>query len=256
MAYETLKLEREDGIAIITLNRPQVLNAMNPQMVDDLIAAFEEIRHDQSVRALIITGAGRAFCAGADFKALRVSNEDPKLFRENRRHHYAMRQGLADLPIATIAAINGHCVAGGLELATECDILLADDTTQIGDGHINYGVIPGGGSTQKLPRRVGIHKAKELLFTGKFLTGPEAERIGLVNAVAPHGKLLDMAKEWARLIMSKKASVVAADKYLVNKGMATDYAAGLEMEGQVIYASLFDPDRREGIRSFLERKKK
>ena len=183
-SYQTIRLERRDGVATVTLNRPDVLNAMNNAMREELLDAFTRLRADEEVRAVIVTGAGeRAFSAGADIREF-LDPPVPTRFREERRR-LDFRREMDRCPQPIIAAIRGFALGGGLELALACDIRIAAEDAQLGLTEINLGIIPGGGGTQRLPRLVGRGKALEMILTGARVPAAEALRIGLVERVVP-----------------------------------------------------------------------
>ena len=225
MDFQYILLEKENGIAWIKLNRPSVLNAFNRGMVRELLAALEEAERDPSVRVVILKGNGRAFCVGADLK------------------EYPLGGGIAEdigfcglwdkieyLEKPVIAAVHGYAITGGFLLAYCCDIVVAAENTKFGDTHARFGLIPTGGETQRLPRRVGLMKARELMFTSELIDAREAERIGLVNKVVPDDKLDEAAAELAQKIAANSAKSIKVLKSLINRGMEVDYATGLRME--------------------------
>lgn len=213
MPYQNLRLEKRDGIAWLTLNRPQVLNALSSQLLDELEQATKELEADDSVRVVILQGAGRAFSAGRDIGEIASKGARQVLQRSSGGHVF---HRLAILPKPTIAAVHGPCFTGALELALACDIIIASDDATFGDTHARLGVIPGGGGTQRLPLRIGPHRAKQLLFTGQAITAAEAERIGLVNKVVPRDRLLPEVEVMARAIMESSPHSLAEEKRLVN----------------------------------------
>lgn len=254
MAFKTILLEKKEGIAKITLNRPEVLNAMNPEMLSELEEAVADIERDDSVRAVIITGVGRAFSSGADLKAVKEVGDDPQQrFRFTRRWHEVFN-AVENLSKPVIAAINGFCLAGGLELVEVCDLAIASDKAVIGDQHANYGLVAGGGGTQRLPRLIGVRKAKELLLTGDWLSPEEAERLGLVNKVVPADKLEETAQELAAKLAKKSPLASRTIKLLVNKGMQADLNTGLELEISAVIQHEGSEDVKEGIRAFEEKR--
>src|SRR5271169_4527768 len=190
------------AIATLTVNRPNALNALNREVLEEIARVIREVRHDPSVRVLIVTGAGdKAFVAGADIAAMaKMSAVDGLDF--SRLGHRVM-ESFEDLPIPVIAAVNGFALGGGLELALACDLIIASDKARFGQPEVNLGVIPGFGGTQRLARRVGLGRARELCYSGDMIGADEALRIGLVNAVVPHAELMDRARATAKKIAGK-----------------------------------------------------
>ncbi len=223
MGFKKIVLEKSDGVAKITLNRPEVLNSMDEELLTELVAALERLERDESVNVLIITGAGRAFSAGRDAKAILKGGEWPGGPRF---------KVLEDFSKPVIAAVNGFCFTGALELIMCADIIIASENAVFGDTHTRFGLIPSGRQTQRLPRQIGAKKAKELLFTGDTISAAEAERIGLVNKVVPPDKLEAAAREMAEKILKNIPETVKATKYLINQGMKKDLETGLRMEAE------------------------
>ncbi len=255
MAYTNIIVEKKEGIAKITLNRPKALNAIDETTLLDLLAAVEDIEKDGSVRVVILTGAGRAFCAGADLTFVKGRLGHPLLLEQYLRLFHKAANAVENLSKPVIAAVNGFALAGGLEFVQACDLAIVSDQAQLGDQHANYGLMPGGGGTQRLPRLIGIRKAKELLYTGDWLAPAEAERIGLVNKVVPADKLEETAMALAKKIAEKSPLGIKATKMAVNRGMQTDLATGLELEIGAILHHFTSEDLAEGIKAFEERRK-
>ena len=224
MAYSTIIYEKKDRIVRITLNRPEVLNAMNAVLSEELTQALDEVAQDEGIDVLILTGAGRAFCAGRDLK---------EVLRFDRGGYPAKvgpMEKIRSLPIPTICAVNGHAVTGGLEIVISCDIAIASEKAVFADTHARAGLVPGGGMSQILPRLIGVNRAKELSFTGRFISAEEAVEIGLVNRVVPHDELLPAAEQLAQDILSCNQKALRRGKYLIDKGMKGTLEAGLAME--------------------------
>ena len=189
MEYDTIKLAVDGPVATLTLNRPDALNALSPRMVEELTLAVNEVEKQGGVKALVIRGEGRAFCAGADLDYLERAFEDYPLLNSYLTDLNAFFFRLEELPLPVIGLVHGFALAGGLELLLACDMVIAAEDARIGDQHANYGLMPGGGSTQRLPRKLGSQKAMELLLTGRWLSGKEAEGWGLVLRAVPADKL-------------------------------------------------------------------
>ena len=247
MTYNNITLEKKNGIAKITLNRPQALNALNEELLSELTAALDEVEKDNSVKVLILTGAGNAFSAGRDLKGLLAGQERPGGSR------YKV---LEDLSKPVIAAVNGYCFTGAFELAMCADIIIASENAVFGDTHARFGIVPGGGQTQRLPRQIGAKKAKELLFTCDTISASEAERIGVVNMVVPREKLEEAAMEMAEKIVKNIPETLRSIKSLVNKGMKTDLESGLKMEADMHKGPLSSTEEgRKRIVTLLEKRK-
>jgi enoyl-CoA hydratase len=250
----TVLREREGAVCVLTLNRPEKLNALDAEILAELDAALEELSRDGSVSCAILTGAGdKAFAAGADIKAmLDMSTEQARAFSE-AGHRVCTRIEQAPFPV--IGAINGFALGGGCEIALACDFLYASDKAKLGQPEVNLGVMPGFGGTQRLARRVGIGRARELCYTGDAIGAEEALRIGLVNAVVPHAELMGKVRETATKIASKGRLAVAQCKRVLYTGADVPLAVANALETQA-FAMLFGTnDRREGMRAFLEKQK-
>jgi enoyl-CoA hydratase len=242
-----------EHVATITLNRPDVHNAMNQAMRSDLTRCFERLVTDDDVKAIVVTGAGdRAFSAGADIREF-VEPLVPVAFREQRRR-VEFRAVMDRCPQPIIAAINGFALGGGLELALACDIRVAAAGATLGLTEINLAIIPGGGGTQRLPRLVGRGKALEMILTGARIAADEALRIGLVERVVPAGDALKAATELARTIAAKAPVALRYAKEAVVKGLEMPLADGLRLEGDLSTLLRTTEDRVEGAKAFLEKR--
>jgi enoyl-CoA hydratase/carnithine racemase len=255
MSDSPLVQEIADGIATLTLNRPDAMNAINQAMKDALAAALTCIVADPTVRVVVLTGAGeRAFCSGADIKERSSSELSPAQFLLRQQATHQLFDRLEQLPQPVIAAINGVAYGGGAEIALCADLRLMADTALIGLTEVNLGVIPAGGGTQRLPHLIGIARTKELIFTGRRLTAAEALAMGLVNAVVPAAELPQRARELAGAIAAKPPLAVRYAKQVIDAGFAGGREAGMRLECQAA-AILFDTDdRREGMRAFVEKR--
>ncbi|MBI3964827.1 MAG: enoyl-CoA hydratase/isomerase family protein [Chloroflexi bacterium] len=251
---DALVLERRDGVAWLRLNRPDVLNAVSIPLLEALRSALIEIRAEPDLRVVVITGEGRAFSAGADLSFLKTSDAEPGAFRRFLELFLEVSTTLETFERPVIAAINGFALAGGLELVCSCDLAIAADTARIGDAHANFGLIPGGGNSVRLPRLVGLRRAKHLLFTGDFVTAEEAERIGLVNLVVPANQLETATQDLARHIAAKSPKSLAAMKALANAALDVDLERGLRTEIDAIVAHLDTDDAKEGLAAFAEKR--
>jgi enoyl-CoA hydratase len=247
MGFENIIVEKKEGIAKITLNRPQVLNALNQQILSEIRAALEDIRGDDNVGVVLITGAGRAFSAGLDIKVLSGLEDGGGAGKVGNKLGGRPIEAIESLPKPVIAVINGYCLTGALEVALACDMIIASEDAVFGDTHAKWGLRPGWGLSQRLPRLVGVMKAKELSFTAETISAQEAERIGLINKVVPAEKLEEAAQELARKILSNSRGSIAAYKTLINEGMKADLATGLKIETETLITI---EDTQERLTSF------
>lgn len=255
MDYTTLLLSIDEGVATLTLNRPEAMNAITQRMKDELGAALDAVTTDQDVRVLVVTGAGdKAFCAGADVKERAASEPAPAefFFRQQATHRLFSR--LEQFPKPVIAALNGVAFGGGAEIALCADLRVAAEHARFGLTEVSLGVIPAGGGTQRLARLVGPARAKELLFTAARLTAAEAMSLGLVNRVVPASQLGEEVRSLARTLSRMPPLALRFAKQAVDKGLQADLQTALDFE---LYAAaiLFDTeDRREGMRAFIEKR--
>ena len=254
MAFDNLLLERDGAVAIITINRPKVLNALNAQTLDELRRVVLDIGRDDGVRAAVLTGAGeKAFVAGADINELAV--QTPTSGREHALTGQHVLGLIENLGKPVIAAINGYALGGGCELAMACTLRLAADTAKLGQPEINLGIIPGYAGSQRLPRLIGKGKAMEMILTGAPISAAEAERIGLVNRVVPAAELMTSARALAA-DLAKNAPV--AMRYIItaiNKGLEMPFADGAVLEATLFGLAASTDDMREGTRAFLEKRR-
>jgi enoyl-CoA hydratase len=253
-SYQTIRYEAADGVALITLDRPDVLNAMNDGMRRELTRCFSGLVEDDGIQVVVVTGAGeRAFSAGADIREF-VEPPVPVRYREQRRR-LDFRQVMDRCPQPIIAAIRGYALGGGLELALACDIRIAGEDAQLGLTEINLAIIPGGGGTQRLPRLLGRGKALEMILTGARLPAAEALRLGLVERVVPPGEVLPAARQLARALADKAPVALRYAKEAVVKGLELPLAEGLRLEGDLSTLLRTTEDRLEGARAFLEKRR-
>ncbi|AFM39757.1 enoyl-CoA hydratase/carnithine racemase [Desulfosporosinus acidiphilus SJ4] len=253
MAFETIVVEIEDGIATITLNRPEVLNALNSQVFNELAEVAANLGADDSVRAVIITGGDKVFAAGADIKQM-ASLGAVDVATSVRPSRIAFDR-LENMSKPVIAAINGYALGGGCELTLTADIRIAADNAQLGLPEIKLGILPGGGGTQRLPRLIGAGKAKELIFSGDFINAEEALRIGLVNKVVPADQVLAEAKKMAKKFASRGAVALSLAKTCINEGQRMDLEMGLQYEHKCFSLLFATEDQKEGMKSFMEKRK-
>lgn len=249
--YETILLERIDRVAVITLNRPKALNALNTQVMNDVTAAVGELDGDRSVGAIVITGSQKAFAAGADIKEMSAKSFEGI----QAEGFFAQWDVLTRARTPIIAAVSGYALGGGCELAMMCDMIIATDTAKFGQPEITLGVIPGMGGSQRLTRAVGKAKAMDMCLTGRQMKADEAERAGLVARVVPADELQDTAREVAATIagMSKTTTTMAKDA--VNAAFETPLAEGLKTEKRIFYSTFATDDQTEGMAAFIDKRK-
>ena len=254
MAYANIIYEKDGELAIVTINRPEMRNALNRATMEELERAIDEAEADDAVRAFILTGAGdRAFVAGADLKEMAARNTITELgpvYRQRRR----VTERLENMYKPTIAAVNGYALGGGCELALACTLRVAADTAKFGQPEVNLGIIPGLGGTQRLVRLVGKGRAMELVLTGDIIDAQEAFRIGLVNKVVPASELMAAAKELGRKLASKPPIAVRAAKDAINLGVGLDMHSALELEARLFAICAGTEDKAEGVAAFLEKR--
>ena len=254
MSFENILLERDGGVATLTINRPKVLNALNTQTLDELRRAVLELKHDAGVRAVILTGAGeKSFVAGADINEL--ATQTPITGREHAIAGQHVIDLVEHLGKPVIAAINGYALGGGCELAMACTIRIAAETAKLGQPEINLGLIPGYAGTQRLARIVGRGRALELLLTGDQISAQEAHRLGLVNRVVPAADLMPEAKKLAGALAAKAPVAIRYILEAVHKGLEMPFAQAQNFEATLFGLVASTEDMREGTRAFLEKRK-
>ena len=254
MTMSPVLTERRGHVAVLTLNRPDAMNACNRDLLAALREALDALRFDPEVRVLVVTGAGeKAFCAGADLKERAgMTPIEVKRFIVTIRDTFSLIEAMGK-PV--IAAVNGVALGGGTELALACDIRIAADTALLGLTETGLGIIPGAGGTQRLPRLVGKGKAKELIFTAKRISAAEALEIGMVEQVVPAAELMETALQMAERISENGPIAVEQAKYAINAGMETDLATGLLLESRCYDVIIPTQDRLEGLAAFREKRK-
>ncbi|MEE9288645.1 MAG: enoyl-CoA hydratase-related protein [Bacteroidota bacterium] len=251
MAYSHIIVSMEDGYAIVQLNRPEVLNALNIKLMEELVQALENLDKDDAVRCIILTGNEKAFAAGADIKEMADASAVEMLLRDQ----FARWDRIRKIKKPMIAAVSGFALGGGCELSMTCDIIIASETAKFGQPEISIGVMPGAGGTQRLTRAVGKHKAMEMILTGKMISAEEAGRWGLVNKVVPAEMYLEEAKSLAKEIASKPPVAVRLAKESVLKSFDTTIEGGLEFERKNFYLLFATDDQKEGMKAFMEKRK-
>jgi enoyl-CoA hydratase len=251
MNFENVIVEKDGAVAVVTLNRPQALNALSYGLVKDLSLAMQELDRDNQVRVIIITGGEKVFAAGADIKEM----ADRGPFDERIHERLGYRDQINKIAKPVIAAVSGFALGGGCELAMSCDIIVASESARFGQPEVNLGIIPGSGGTQRLTHLVGKHRAMEMVLTGDIINAADAERFGLVNRVVPVELLLEEAKNVAKKIAAKPALAIREAKEAVLKAANSSLDEGLEFERKAFYLLFASEDRTEGMRAFLEKRK-
>ena len=248
-----IKYEKiEDKIAIVTINRPEALNALNSMVIGELEETLDIIQRDDDVSAMILTGEGRSFVAGAD-----IAEQYPLNIDEGRKwgqRGSALMRRIERLEIPTIAAVNGFALGGGCEIAMACDIILASDKAKFGQPEVGLGITPGFSGTQRLSRRVGQAMAKELIFSGKMIKAEEAERIGLVNHVYTAETLMNEAVEMAKSFIKNAPIAVKYSKACIDRGMQMSIDEGIAVENELFAMCFATKDQKEGMKAFLEKR--
>jgi enoyl-CoA hydratase len=254
MDYQTILYEKSEAIATITLNRPQSMNALNSRVFAELVHVLSEIEGDDEVKVAILAGSEKFFAAGADI------TEIGKIATPVEAHRFlkdaqAAFNNIEDMAKPVIAAISGLALGGGCELVLACDLRIAAENAMFGQPEIKIGVIPGGGGTQRLPRIIGVTKAKELLYTGDFIDAQEAHRIGLVNKVVSVASLMEEAKKMALKIARQPGIALKMTKLAVNGGLNMDIKSAMAYEARCFEILFSTEDQKEGMRAFVEKRK-
>lgn len=240
----------EDHVAIVRLNRPEVMNALNRQLMEELVGALEELERNDEVRCIIITGNEKVFAAGADIREMAEASAMEML----RRDQFARWDRIRKIRKPLIAAVNGVALGGGCELTMICDMIVAAETARFGQPEINLGVIPGAGGTQRLTRAVGKAKAMEMVLTGRMMSAAEALQYGLVTRVVPAEYCLEEARALAREVAARPPAAVRLAKEAVLKSFDTTIEGGLEFERKNFYLLFASEDQKEGMKAFLEKR--
>jgi len=252
VAYENITVEKRDNVGLVTLNRPQALNALCAALTEELGHALDDFEADDDIGCIVLTGSEKAFAAGADIKEMK-----DKTYMQAYREDFITRgwERLAQTRKPVIAAVAGYALGGGCEIAMMCDFILAADTAKFGQPEITLGIIPGAGGTQRLTRFVGKSKAMELCLTGRMMDAEEAERCGLVARVVPADRLLDEALATAAKIASLSQPIVALAKESVNRAFETTLAEGIRFERRLFHSTFATEDQKEGMAAFVEKRK-
>jgi enoyl-CoA hydratase len=250
MDYETITVERDGAVALVRLNRPQALNALNVRLKEELTAAVAALDADEAIGAIVVTGSDKAFAAGADIKEM----QDKGYMDAFLGGHFDGWDRIAETRTPVIAAVAGYALGGGCELAMMCDIVIAADSARFGQPEIKIGTLPGLGGTQRLTRFVGKAKAMELCLTGRMMDADEAERAGLVSRVVPADTLLEEALQTARTIAGFSRPVVRMAKECVNRAYETTLAEGVRFERRVFFSTFALEDQKEGMEAFVSKR--
>lgn len=249
-----IEVRKEDAIAYITIDRPDALNAFTTEMILEMHDRVNELSEDDSVRVVIVTGAGdKAFIAGADIQEMSEKDHDGAVAFSRRGNKLC--DALEAMPQPVIAVLNGFALGGGCEIAMACDIRLAADSATLGQPEVGLGIPPAWGGTQRLPRIVGIGRAKEIIFSGRHISAQEAKEIGLVNAIYPADQLMDEAKKLAGTFLEKAPGALSSSKKLINRTMETSLATGTIHESKLFALAFNGEEQSEGMEAFLERRK-
>lgn len=252
-SYETIQLQVENQIATIKIDRPKALNALNPTVLQELTDVFTDLKSDDSLRAVVITGEGKAFVAGADIAAMKdMTAMEATTFGE--LGHRCMST-IENFPRPVIAAVNGFALGGGLELALACDFIYASDKAKLGLPEVNLGIFPGFGGTQRLPRLIGANRAKELIFSARMISAEEAFTMGIVNKVCEADKLMEEVNGVIGEILQKGPVAISLAKRATNQGVDVDINTGLAIELATFPLTFSTEDKVEGLSAFLEKRK-
>jgi enoyl-CoA hydratase/carnithine racemase len=261
MSNPTLQMQVDDGVAVITLNRPEVRNAIDDEMRQDFIAMLDQVTRDNAIRALVLTGAGKAFCAGGDIRGMRERMAAPAgqvafngWSRQQRTHHAIA--ALHDLTKPTIAAVNGAATGLGCDLALCCDFVMAADSATFAMTYILRGLIPDGGGMYFLPRRVGLQRAKELIYSGRTVTAEEAHTLGMADRVAPAGELLRQACDWARTLSAGSSAALALSKTILNQTFELTAEQVFQMGSQAQAICYTTEQHQASVQAFLDKSAK
>lgn len=251
--YQTLLLESEDGIAILRLNRPEANNALNSQMVDELLEVVSQMAEDEEIKALIICGAGKSFSAGGDIESfVKFGSAEASEFVGRVLH---LERMVVELPQPTIAAISGFALGGGMEIALMCDLRIAAENARFGQPEVNLGIIPGAGATQRLVQNTSLCRAKEMILLGDIIRPEKALELGFINAVVPLQDLMETARAWARKLAAKPPLALQMAKKAINEAWSCDIETGMKLEADA-WGLLYDTeDQKEGMRALLEKRK-
>jgi enoyl-CoA hydratase len=254
MQFKNIIYEKKDGVAWIIINRPQVMNALDIESRKEILAALQDADSDKDVRVVVLTGSGdKAFCAGADLRIFREMNAYEA--RDYVKLAKQVARTIETLSKPVLAVVKGYALGGGLELVLACDLVIASEDAKFGQTELNVGLIPGVGGTQRLPRVIGIRRAKEMIYTGQIIDAEEAYRLGLVNKVVPAEKLNETLNELLTQIKSKSPLILKLAKQAVNKAFEADLTSGLDYESELFVYCFTTEDQKEGVKAFLEKRR-
>ncbi len=252
MSYENVILEVQDAVALLKINRPKALNALNSATLDDLSAAAQEVACDDAIRVVIVTGVGKAFVAGADIQEMQSMNPMEGV-SFSRKGHLAISM-LERMGKPVIAAVNGYALGGGFEVALACDIIYASEKARVGFPEVTLGILPGFGGTRRTARLAGLARAKELIFTGKVITANDAHEMGLINKVVPDDQLMGAVQELAAKMLSAAPVGIQLAKACINRSTDLDIDSGLDFEADAFGLCFGTEDQKEGMSAFLEKR--
>ncbi len=252
MKYELIKIEQDGHVATLTIDRPDALNALNAQMISEMQYWLRSVWYDETIRVIIVTGAGKAFISGADIAELATMGVQDGMRKSATGQH--LMKSFENIPKVVIAAINGFCFGGGMELALACDIRLASEKARMGLPEVKLGIIPGYGGTQRLARLVGAGRAKQMIFTGEFFKAQQCYDFGIVQEVYAPEELADKAKEMAQTIASRGPLAVTATKECINRGLDMPLSNACDFEKISFGAIAASADMKEGLNAFLEKR--
>lgn len=254
MGFSTILVEKSENICTLTLNRPDVRNAVDLVMREEIVAALDEVEADESTRVLVVTGSGQHFCAGGDVKTMQAKRQTAAEGRARVELLNRMVLRLVNFPKPTLAMVDGYAVGAGFNLALCCDLIVASDRARFGQVFSKIGLVPDGGGTYFLPRAVGLAKAKELVFTAEIIDAEQALSLGLINRVVAAGDLRQATLALARRIAEGPPRVLALTKHLLNRSATLDLAGALDLEAFAQSVALSSEDHQEGLRAFFEKR--
>lgn len=246
---------RDGRVGVIELARPAVFNCLSMQGYDEILAALRDFEGDPGIRVVLVRAQGKHFCTGAELGEVKRMRQEEAALRHFIAHGHAVLRALEESRLPVIAEVHGLCLAGGLELAMACDVVLAGASARFGDQHAQFGLVPGWGGTQRLPRLIGLRRALDLMFSARWIDAAEAERWGLVNQVVADEALQDSAMAYCRAVAERSAPGVALMKRLTRDGLDGSMCAGLELEASAVVPALLTPDVEEGLAAFEGRRK-
>lgn len=256
---DAVVVEQRGAAVWLRINRPDALNSLNPDVIAGLEQGLDRAESDAAIRCVVLTGTGRAFCAGADLKFVRQAGDGAADGAGDAQNRFLERVGvllsrIESFPKPVIAAVNGLALAGGLETVLCCDIVVAVSGARLGDAHANYGLLPGGGASIRLPRKIGVNRAKQLIFTGDFLPATDPTWTGLINAVVPDGELEQAVDALTDKLAARSPLAMSRAKYLVNDGLEQPVDTGLRLELLASALHRHSEDMTEGLRAFQEKR--